>query len=962
MKTLVVVPVYNGQAFMRACFAAVLAQEYPSFDVLAVDNGSTDGAPDLIALEFPRVRLQRFAQPLGFSGAANVGLRAALDEGYDAVVLLNQDTEVDAGWLAALLQPLIDDPALGVVGSLARFPDGRIQHAGGELTQPLGYGRNSAAGEQALPADLPAPDYMAGLATALRVALLREVGLFDEGFNPAYFEDADLCLRARAAGWGLALARNATLVHHEGASEAAGYRHTALLERNRVRLALKHRPVRELLETWFPAEAAQLGERATEGSSQALRQGYLRALIDLPALAAARGLTPAEQRDLAAQLGALRDQATLAERASRLRGLLLPPSALVAPAINGRNGHAPEPLLPTRPPFSVGQTPPVAIIMLTWNGLAVTRDCVESIRTYTKGVAYTLVVVDNGSTDGTREWLAQQADIELIANAENVGFTKGNNQGLAAVGPEYDVLLLNNDTLILQDHWLAHLRDVANGHADYGVVGCTLLRADSSLQHAGTYMPVSNFWGYQIGGGETFVGQYPGVREVEGVVGAAMYIRRDVRATIGGLDEDYFSYYEDTDYCLRARQAGWKVVCTGGTQIKHLENTSTKLNNVDWLRMFSAAQKVFLQKWRGHYEQRYSQALLWHSLVSSPTGYATSSREFVLELDRRGVDVRLACIFGTDYTEGTTADPRVEQMRKRPKDNELVQVVYSQGDAFIKNSGRYRVGYTMLEADGLPFDWVVQANGMDEVWVPSRHNQEVFAASGVRRPIHVVPLGVDTDHFHPQVQRQRPSDRFVFLSIFEWIERKAPEVLLKAYAQAFSAHDNVLLILKIFNHDRYFDVRRNVAELAGTGGPPITLLLNHEIPGHQMGAFYAAADCFVLPTRGEGWGMPILEAMACGLPTIATDWGAQRDFFHEGVGYPLQIKGLVPAIARSPYYAGLRWADPDVEHLQYLMRYVYEHPDEARALGEQAAREVAARWTWAHATDKIMHRLKEIEG
>jgi GT2 family glycosyltransferase len=601
--------------------------------------------------------------------------------------------------------------------------------------------------------------------------------------------------------------------------------------------------------------------------------------------------------------------------------------------------------------------------MLTWNGLEVTQNCIASLRERTKGVDYQLVVVDNGSSDGTLEWLRAQPDIKLIANQQNLGFTRGNNQGIAAVPPEHDILLLNNDTIILQDHWLAHLREVANSHPDYGVVGCTLLRADGDLQHAGTYMPVSNFWGYQIGGGEPFVGQYPGVREVEGVVGAAMYIRRDCRAAIGGLDEDYFSYFEDTDYCLRAQQAGFKVVCTGGTQIKHLENTSAKLNNVNWWKMFGAAQKIFLDKWRHHYDtERYTRALFWHSLHATPTGYATSSREFVLELDRRGVDVRLACIFGTDYTEPLTGDPRVDQLRKRPKDSALTQVVYSQGDAFTKNSGRYRVGYTMLEVDGLPYDWVVQANQMDEVWVPSTFNAQVFREAGVRRPIHTVPLGVDTNYFHPAILHKRPSARFVFLSIFEWIERKAPELLLRAYAEEFGAEDDTLLVLKVWDHHLSYEVPRQVERLMAGSTARVALLLNQPIAAQQMGSFYRGADCFVLPTRGEGWGMPILEAMACGLPVIATDWGAQRDFFGEELGYPLRIKGLTPAIARSPYYAGLRWAEPDLEHLRALMRYVYEHPEEARATGARAAEAVAAKWTWAHATDKIMARLKAIEG
>jgi hypothetical protein len=572
-----------------------------------------------------------------------------------------------------------------------------------------------------------------------------------------------------------------------------------------------------------------------------------------------------------------------------------------------------------------------------------------------------LIAVDNGSSDGTLEWLQGQPDITVIANQTNIGFTRGNNQGMAAAPPDHDLLLLNNDTLITQDDWLTRLREVAHSDRSYGIVGCKLLWPDGRLQHAGTYMPDS-FWGYQIGGGETDVGQYPGVREVQGVVGACMYIRRDLYETIGGLDEAFFSYFEDSDYCLRAALHGFKTVCVGDVRITHRENTSTKINNVNWQQMFGRAQTTFQGKWRAHFaEERYTRQLFWHSLVASSTGYAISSRAFVTELDRCGVDVRLGCIWGSDITEPPTGDPRIEQMRRRPKDTSLVQVVYHQADSFIKNSGRYRIGFSMLEPTGIPRDWAEQANQMDEVWVPSSFNARTFRESGVKKPIHIVPLGVDPNYFHPGIASRRPSDRFVFLSNFEWGERKAPELLLKAYADEFSAAEDVVLVLKIFNHDRSVNVRQQIADMRlRQGGAPVVLLMNQEIALHQLGALYTSADCFVLPTRGEGWGMPILEAMACGLPTIATNWSAQADFLDDEVAYPLRVKRLIPAVAKCPYYDGYAWADPDVEHLRFLMRHVYNHRDEARAKGRQAAEVVATCWTWERAAERIMSRLREI--
>ncbi len=350
-------------------------------------------------------------------------------------------------------------------------------------------------------------------------------------------------------------------------------------------------------------------------------------------------------------------------------------------------------------------------------------------------------------------------------------------------------------------------------------------------------------------------------------------------------------------------------------------------------------------------------SVVWHSSFASLTGYSGSALAFALGLDQRGHTVRPLYLYGADHDEQIAAGrmhPRIAALQQAELRLDWPQVVYAPGDRFSKNSGAYRIGFTMLEADRLPADWVGQANQMDEVWTPSAWGAAVFAASGVARPIHAVPLGFDPAIFRPGPRRARMADRTVFLSVFEWGLRKGYDALLRAYRAAFRPDDAVLLVLKI-DHRAPGSPIPELRALLPDPSPPVALLYNQPLRAERRAELYRSADCFVLPTRGEGWGMPILEAMACGTPAIATGWGAHMSFLSARCGYVLPYR-LTAADAGQRYLRGAQWAEPDVEALTELLRHVAASPEEREQQGARAA-QAAQAWTWARALDQVEARL-----
>jgi hypothetical protein len=234
---------WNGKHLLRRCLESVFSRtSYPSFKVIVVDNASTDGSVDMVTHEFPTAKLIVNRENLGFAGGNNEGIRDALERNARYVLLLNNDVEIaEHGWLSGMTSLVEANPQIGILGPRLVYPDGLPQTSalGGDPNGKRGmFGMSEpVSNREGAPVKVI---LVRGSAVLIRARLISAIGLFDEGYGLAFFEDEDYCFRARRAGYEVFYYPSVTLVHHGAAatSKLSSYLYNFLGYRNMIRFAV----------------------------------------------------------------------------------------------------------------------------------------------------------------------------------------------------------------------------------------------------------------------------------------------------------------------------------------------------------------------------------------------------------------------------------------------------------------------------------------------------------------------------------------------------------------------------------------------------------------------------------------------------------------------------------------------------------------------------------------------------
>jgi GT2 family glycosyltransferase len=444
MKTLVGVVAWNGGRHLAACLTSLLAQE-PVPDVLVVDNASDDGSAELAGSFGERFggRLQVLAQAsnLGFTAGANVALRHALSRGeHEVVVLLNQDATLEGDYVARIAELFERRPEAGVAGARILYPDGAtVQHAGGWLDRPRLLGRHRGQYQRDGP-DFDVEqdvEFATGAVLALRVACLRAVGVFDEVFSPGYYEDVDLCVRAREAGWSVVYAPRARARHAESASFSDALERWTFSHCSRLMFALPQLVAPAAAAEFAAAERASFAEEPLV-VVRAQARAYLEALLRLPRAVASR--LPPEARPAAA---------AIAELLASLRTDCL---ATLRQRTQDAAGVAPQ----AAPTASESATPVQACTIVARDYLAHARVLARSFAAHHPGGCFTVLLVDD---EGRRH--DDSAEPFRCLRLHEIGLAPPEVQRLAAI---YEVTEL---ATAVKPVLLRHLLSAGADHVIY---------------------------------------------------------------------------------------------------------------------------------------------------------------------------------------------------------------------------------------------------------------------------------------------------------------------------------------------------------------------------------------------------------------------------------------------------------------------------------------------------------------
>jgi glycosyltransferase involved in cell wall biosynthesis len=525
-----------------------------------------------------------------------------------------------------------------------------------------------------------------------------------------------------------------------------------------------------------------------------------------------------------------------------------------------------------------------------------------------------VVVLDQGSTDGTEE-VCRKFDVKFVQLGTPHTYTEACNIGaeLARAGNADYLFILNNDITFVTDV-ARELLDEMVDDTGLGIVapsqiiiegksGKNLLayrvRWDLSRMQFGHDFEPPNSEVYRL--------------EADFCELTCAAVRVSAITEIGFLDDEYGFYHEDADFCFRLRQAGYACAYLPQSQIEHYHSSTFGNGMSEQKRNYLSKNKaLFARKFLGygvhHQDHRSTTADSWNIINKHLHPY----------LRRFG-------LLDSERPELIFSHPGIEP---------------------------FDYLYTVWETTHLPAEWLTFKHSYKGLFTASKWNQEVFEAAGYQDPKYV-PLGVETDTFNPWAPASRLFEQRTYLWFSHNQYRKGLDALLRAWNRFFSVNRDTRLVivgtrvLECLGQEPVSTRKWKKFIIAEYPDQGITLReVVSPLETEEVVSLYRSVDFLVAPSRSEGYGFAVAEAMAAGTPAIFPEYAATSDFKFEGA---LLLRGTeIPADYADKGFGRIgSWWEPDVDHLVSLLHTAYDMDSLGRRqLANKGVRLVRRKFTW----------------
>jgi len=371
--------------------------------------------------------------------------------------------------------------------------------------------------------------------------------------------------------------------------------------------------------------------------------------------------------------------------------------------------------------------------------------------------------------------------------------------------------------------------------------------------------------------------------------------------------------------------------------------------------------------------------ILWYGPCFSFSGYAQHNRAMIFELDKLGWNIQL--IPTEPYIpEGLDGVSRLlELVRNDTIDARETIAINLVPPPAIPQWGKWTILFTTLENITLHEGAKNRIQQFDEVWVPCTFNYSTLARELTKKmAIEIVQEGVYTKIWNPGVQKDKrfSSNLYTFFFCGDWSYRKGNDILIRAYAKAFNPTDPVRLLL--FTHyqgrganETLPTVKAEIQDICKRYNikklPKIDIIPSH-YPDSDLPGIFKCADVGIFPTRGEAWGLPIIQLMSLGIACITSNQGGQIDYCTKNNSYLIKTEKLDTIDDKVnctvDFYKEQKFIFPDVEHTAELMKHAYNHRTETEQKGKIARQNIADFFDWEVAgkiADRILtKRLKKL--